>query len=106
MSDDDEVFVDNHKDSNNISKRIVYTKRSRHSMNTDKGSVYIKDNKTIYTAGRPPWYNSCGQINEPLVIGLTGGSGSGKTTVARKIIKSLNVQWVSLLSMDSFYKVS
>jgi uridine kinase len=29
---------------------------------------------------------------------------SGKTTVAKKIIEELNVQWVSLLSMDSFYK--
>jgi len=29
----------------------------------------------------------------------------GKTTVAKKIIEELNVQWVSLLSMDSFYKV-
>ena len=30
---------------------------------------------------------------------------SGKTTVAKKIIKSLNIDWVTLLSMDSFYKV-
>jgi pantothenate kinase-related protein Tda10 len=37
--------------------------------------------------------------------GLCGGSASGKTTVAKKIIEELNVQWVSLLSMDSFYKV-
>jgi uridine kinase len=36
---------------------------------------------------------------------LCGGSASGKTTVAKKIIEDLNVQWVSLLSMDSFYKV-
>ncbi len=39
------------------------------------------------------------------MIGLCGGSASGKTTVAKKIIEELNVQWVSLLSMDSFYKV-
>jgi uridine kinase len=37
---------------------------------------------------------------------LCGGSASGKTTVARMIIEDLDVQWVSLLSMDSFYKVS
>ncbi|KAF4525851.1 hypothetical protein B566_EDAN011557 [Ephemera danica] len=37
--------------------------------------------------------------------GICGGSASGKTTVAAKIIESLNVPWVTLLSMDSFYKV-
>lgn len=44
-------------------------------------------------------------MKEAVVIGLCGGSASGKTTVAKKIIEDLNVQWVSLLSMDSFYKV-
>jgi len=39
-------------------------------------------------------------------LGLCGGSASGKTTVARRIIEDLDVPWVSLLSMDSFYKVS
>jgi len=42
---------------------------------------------------------------EAFVIGLAGGSASGKTTVAQRIIESLGVRWVSLLSMDSFYKV-
>ncbi|KAJ0061374.1 hypothetical protein NL108_017392, partial [Boleophthalmus pectinirostris] len=36
---------------------------------------------------------------------LCGGSASGKTTVANKIIEALDVPWVVLLSMDSFYKV-
>lgn len=39
------------------------------------------------------------------LTGLCGGSASGKTTVARKIIEALDVPWVVLLSMDSFYKV-
>lgn len=38
-------------------------------------------------------------------IGICGGSASGKTTVARKIIEELDVPWVTLLSLDSFYKV-
>ena len=42
---------------------------------------------------------------DAFVIGLSGGSASGKTTVARKVIESLGVPWVTLLSMDSFYKV-
>ena len=37
--------------------------------------------------------------------GICGGSASGKTTVAKKIIEDLGVPWVCLLSMDSFYKV-
>ncbi|XP_075224538.1 uridine-cytidine kinase-like lethal (2) k01209 [Lycorma delicatula] len=68
-------------------------------------SVLRSHTRTIYTAGRPPWYNSAGQQVEPFVIGICGGSASGKTTVATKIIESLNIPWVTLLSMDSFYKV-
>ncbi|XP_020623460.1 uridine-cytidine kinase-like 1 [Orbicella faveolata] len=67
--------------------------------------VFRRSNKTIYTAGRPPWYNVHGQLKEPFVIGLCGGSASGKTTVANKIIEQLGVPWVSMLSLDSFYKV-
>uniref|UniRef100_A0A672I7S9 Uridine-cytidine kinase n=1 Tax=Salarias fasciatus TaxID=181472 RepID=A0A672I7S9_SALFA len=62
--------------------------------------------RTIYTAGRPPWYNVTGNtFKEAFVIGLCGGSASGKTTVAKRIIEALDVPWVVLLSMDSFYKV-
>lgn len=39
------------------------------------------------------------------LAGLGGGSASGKTTVATMIIEALDVPWVVLLSMDSFYKV-
>ncbi|XP_027057807.1 uridine-cytidine kinase-like 1 [Pocillopora damicornis] len=67
--------------------------------------VFRQSNRTIYTAGRPPWYNLQGQLKEPFVIGLCGGSASGKTTVANKIIEQLGVPWVSMLSLDSFYKV-
>uniref|UniRef100_A0A8D2ZWZ5 Uridine-cytidine kinase n=1 Tax=Scophthalmus maximus TaxID=52904 RepID=A0A8D2ZWZ5_SCOMX len=64
----------------------------------------LRTNKrTIYTAGRPPWYNVTGTtFKEAFVI---GESASGKTTVANKIIEALDVPWVVLLSMDSFYKV-
>uniref|UniRef100_A0A915L9B0 Uridine kinase n=1 Tax=Romanomermis culicivorax TaxID=13658 RepID=A0A915L9B0_ROMCU len=62
--------------------------------------------QVVYTAGRPPWYDCHGtQSKEPFFIGICGGSASGKTTVARSIIESLDVPWVTLLNMDSFYKI-
>ncbi|KAG0302701.1 hypothetical protein BGZ98_007292 [Dissophora globulifera] len=54
--------------------------------------------------GRPPWYKSDGQNCDCYVVGIAGGSASGKTSVAQRIIKNLNVPWVVLLSMDSFYR--
>ncbi|XP_021350989.1 uridine-cytidine kinase-like 1 isoform X3 [Mizuhopecten yessoensis] len=67
--------------------------------------VYHTGIRTLYTAGRPPWYDSHGSHKAAFVIGVCGGSASGKTTVAKRIIEMLDVPWVSLLSMDSFYKV-
>ncbi|MFM9331177.1 uridine kinase [Paenibacillus mesotrionivorans] len=39
-----------------------------------------------------------------LVIGIAGGTGSGKTTVARRILKRIGTEHVALLSQDSYYK--
>ena len=39
-----------------------------------------------------------------LIIGIAGGSGSGKTTVVKKIMKSLPKDSVSIISQDSYYK--
>lgn len=39
-----------------------------------------------------------------IVIGIAGGSGSGKTTVVKKIIESLPPNSVAVLSQDSYYK--
>lgn len=33
-------------------------------------SIIRANNRTIYTAGRPPWYNCAGQQVEPFVIGV------------------------------------
>ena len=75
------------------------------TISTEREPIIRISKRTIYTAGRPPWYDSQGQQVEPFVIGVCGGSASGKTTVANKIISELGVPWVTLLSMDSFYKV-
>ena len=41
-----------------------------------------------------------------LIIGIAGGTGSGKTTVVKKIIESLPASGVVLLPQDSYYKDS
>ncbi|KAI5299438.1 hypothetical protein KEM56_003233 [Ascosphaera pollenicola] len=52
---------------------------------------------TTHARYSPPWANTS-------IIGIAGCSGSGKTSVAMKIIKSLNIPWVAMLVMDSYYK--
>ncbi|CAL8578279.1 Uridine kinase [Xanthoria parietina] len=46
----------------------------------------------------PPWADTS-------IIGVAGSSGSGKTSLAHAIVSSLNLPWVVILSMDSFYKI-
>ena len=41
-----------------------------------------------------------------IIIGIAGGTGSGKTTVVRKIVNSLAPGEVVLLPQDSYYKYS
>lgn len=41
-----------------------------------------------------------------MIIGIAGGTGSGKTTVVRKIINSLPEGSVTVVSQDSYYKDS
>jgi uridine kinase len=41
---------------------------------------------------------------KPVVIGVAGGSGSGKTTVVRKIVDSLGDDRVSLIEHDRYYR--
>ncbi|HRJ75466.1 MAG TPA: uridine kinase, partial [Anaerolineales bacterium] len=40
----------------------------------------------------------------PLVIGIAGGSGSGKTTVAQEILKRVGAEKIAYLQHDSYYK--
>ena len=40
----------------------------------------------------------------PIVIGVAGGSGSGKTTVVRKIVEALGDHQVSVLEHDRYYR--
>uniref|UniRef100_A0A1A8LQG7 Uridine-cytidine kinase n=1 Tax=Nothobranchius pienaari TaxID=704102 RepID=A0A1A8LQG7_9TELE len=82
-----------------------HRRKSATSLSKTEPPLLRTGTRTIYTAGRPPWYDEHGaQSKEAFVIGLCGGSASGKTTVSNKIIEALDVPWVVLLSMDSFYK--
>lgn len=40
----------------------------------------------------------------PLVIGIAGGTGSGKTTIAQAIASGLPVESISLIEHDSYYR--
>ncbi len=41
---------------------------------------------------------------EPVVIGVAGGTGSGKTTVAEEILKRAGTEQISLIQHDAYYK--
>ncbi|KAJ7227218.1 armadillo/beta-catenin/plakoglobin [Mycena pura] len=69
-------------------------------------SFQPKKNTVLVSHGRPPWYEEDGhRICDAFVVGIAGGSGSGKTHVARQIVRSLgSIPSVVILSQDSFYK--
>lgn len=48
--------------------------------------------------------NSRSRGESPFVIGVAGGSGSGKTTVVRRIVESLGGEQVRLLEHDRYYR--
>ncbi|HEY9167221.1 MAG TPA: uridine kinase [Candidatus Kryptonia bacterium] len=41
---------------------------------------------------------------KPILIGIAGGTGSGKTTVTRRIIDNLRIDNVLIIQHDSYYK--
>jgi uridine kinase len=41
---------------------------------------------------------------EPVVIGVAGGTGSGKTTVAEEILKRAGTEQISMIQHDAYYK--
>jgi uridine kinase len=46
----------------------------------------------------------CGNVTAPLIIGVAGGSGSGKTTVVRRIVDTLGGADVTVLEHDRYYR--
>jgi uridine kinase len=44
------------------------------------------------------------QTAQPVLLGVAGGTGSGKTTVARRIVEAVGKTRIAFLEMDSYYK--
>ena len=47
---------------------------------------------------------SAGASAPPIIIGVAGGSGSGKTTVVRRIVESIGDEQVTVLEHDRYYR--
>ena len=47
------------------------------------------------------WPDRSGQ---PLIIGVAGGSGSGKTTIAESVVEIVGPQRVALVPHDAYYR--
>lgn len=43
-------------------------------------------------------------MKRPVLIGITGGTGSGKSTIAREIYKSFSEDCIAMIEQDSYYK--
>lgn len=43
-------------------------------------------------------------LERPILIGITGGTGSGKSTVAKEILNDIDIKDVATLEQDSYYK--
>jgi uridine kinase len=43
-------------------------------------------------------------MGRPVVIGIAGGSGSGKTTVLRKIVEAFGPAYIAVLEHDAYYR--
>jgi uridine kinase len=43
-------------------------------------------------------------MNKHIIIGITGGTGSGKSTVAKEICEKFDANCITILEQDSYYK--
>ena len=57
------------------------------------------------TAHQETAENAAAELSvRPLIIGVAGGTGSGKTTIARKLKESYPPHCVQVIAQDSYYK--
>ena len=43
-------------------------------------------------------------MSRPVLIGITGGTGSGKSTIAKEIYKKFGENCIAMIEQDSYYK--
>ncbi|WP_286904370.1 uridine kinase [Clostridium sp. UBA1652] len=43
-------------------------------------------------------------MNKPILIGITGGTGSGKSTIAKEIYNNFSENRIGMIEQDSYYK--
>ncbi|MEG0773262.1 uridine kinase [Clostridium sp.] len=43
-------------------------------------------------------------MKRPVLIGITGGTGSGKSTIAREIYRNFSENCIAMIEQDSYYK--
>lgn len=43
-------------------------------------------------------------MKSPIIIGISGGTGSGKSTVTKEILKTITEKNVAIIEQDSYYK--
>jgi len=65
-------------------------------------------NSPTHSCGRTPWYGQSSPESKrrkrTFLIGVAGGTASGKTSVCRAVVDHLQLPWVQILSMDCFYR--
>ncbi|WP_052326764.1 uridine kinase [Deinococcus peraridilitoris] len=49
-------------------------------------------------------FPSAGTAKEPFVIGVAGGSGSGKTTVTLRVVSTVGAAGAAVLNQDNYYR--
>jgi uridine kinase len=70
-----------------------------HNRDSVPASISIRERPTSAAEASAP-----GGALKPLIIGIAGGSGSGKSTVARKVAEALHTRSVAFIDMDAYYR--
>ena len=60
--------------------------------------------KHYFVSLHPDYNSKIITQNKMLIIGITGGTGCGKTTVVNQIVNELSAEDVTVISQDSYYK--
>lgn len=53
---------------------------------------------------QPPTFKQPNESRRPIIVGVAGGTGSGKTTIVKEMLKGIDPDNVLLIQHDSYYK--